>query len=176
MFNFKKLQKENDQSQPDLATDDNTDSVESKVQREMESEYPYLLETFNDATDDAADDVKDVLIEQKAKRIKPKPIQSGDTTNTSQMFADVDASPKNRIVIDLETVEKLWAQYTTQITGKTIRPDPAMELSPGWALYCSRVYMWDRQRLMRIQQLKKLGLAETHTIDYYENQKAIRPF
>jgi hypothetical protein len=141
------------------------DQVDDEMQKQTQSDF--LIETFNDP----ADDVKDVLIEQK-----PKPIQSGDTTNTSQMFADVDASPKNRIVIDLETVEKLWADYTSQITGKTIRPDPAMELSPGWALYCTRVHMWDRQRQMRIQQLVKLGLAETHTIDYYENQKAIRPF
>jgi len=79
-------------------------------------------------------------------------------------------------IITLFALEKLWAEHLKKETGKIYAVDYPIELTPAYVSYCRRTWgAWDQWKNKRIEQLAKMGMLETHAIDYYESQDPIRP-
>ena len=84
---------------------------------------------------------------------------------------------KAKRIITLVELESLYAKYQEEKTGKIVRPETPMELSPAWNSYCKNNWIaFQKGKERRQYQLVELDMIETHEIDYYVNTKPITPF
>jgi hypothetical protein len=81
-----------------------------------------------------------------------------------------------KTVITLEQLETMVAAKLSEESGRHVKPQQPIELSPAWGSYCkSKWGVWGRQLDYRTQQLIMLDIIDTHVIDYYENTEMILP-
>jgi hypothetical protein len=84
---------------------------------------------------------------------------------------------KPKTLITLKELEVLYAKFQEEQTGKIVRPQHPIELSPGWNSYCKQHWTaFEQGRQRREYQLVELDMIETHEIDYYKNTPPIVPF